>query len=110
MASLFYFLYLHYKIFLELSPKNLLRLQQPEVKPGKKTKEELRQLWKMAIDQTVLLVRMEKENARLKGTYTKIYFKRLKNIIVYVTMSIERLILKYTYFSMAICVKNSYYY
>lgn len=33
----------------------------------KKTKEELRELWKKAIHQAILLVRMEKENATLRG-------------------------------------------
>lgn len=33
----------------------------------KKTKEELRDLWQKAINQTLLLVRMERENARLRG-------------------------------------------
>lgn len=33
----------------------------------KRTKEELRELWKKAINQQLLLIRMEKENARLRG-------------------------------------------
>lgn len=49
----------------ELSTNLLGKLNAPK---GKRTKEELRQLWKMAIDQTILLVRMEKENVKLKGT------------------------------------------
>lgn len=35
--------------------------------PAKKSREELRALWKKAINQQVLLIRMEKENARLRG-------------------------------------------
>lgn len=32
-----------------------------------RSKEELRELWRKSIHQAVLLVRMEKENARIKG-------------------------------------------
>ncbi|CAK1546531.1 unnamed protein product [Leptosia nina] len=45
---------------------------------GKRSKEELRQLWKMAIDQTVLLVRMEKENAKLKESAESSAVRRIK--------------------------------
>lgn len=44
-------------------------MRKPSGPKAKRTREELRQLWKMAIDQTILLVRMEKENARLRGTF-----------------------------------------
>lgn len=37
--------------------------------PRKRSKEELRELWKKSIHQAVLLVRMEKENARIKGRH-----------------------------------------
>lgn len=37
-----------------------------------RSREELRELWKKSIHQAVLLVRMEKENARIKGLY--LYF------------------------------------
>ncbi|XP_026734392.1 TBC1 domain family member 4 isoform X2 [Trichoplusia ni] len=47
-------------------------------KQGKRTKEELRQLWKMAIDQTILLVRMEKENARLRESEESSAVRRIK--------------------------------
>lgn len=33
----------------------------------KKTREELRELWRKAINQQLILIRMEKENARLRG-------------------------------------------
>lgn len=33
----------------------------------KRSKEELRELWKKAINQQLILIRMEKENARLRG-------------------------------------------
>lgn len=38
-------------------------------KSEKKTKEELRELWRTAINQQILLIRMEKENARLRGNF-----------------------------------------
>lgn len=44
--------------------KNSLQQSTPA---KKKTKEELRDLWKKAINQQVILIRMEKENARLRG-------------------------------------------
>ncbi|XP_045528677.1 TBC1 domain family member 1 isoform X2 [Pieris brassicae] len=47
-------------------------------KSGKRSKDELRQLWKMAIDQTILLVRMEKENARLKESAESSAVRRIK--------------------------------
>jgi len=34
-----------------------------------KTAEDYKMLWKKAINQQVLLIRMEKENARLRGVY-----------------------------------------
>jgi hypothetical protein len=39
----------------------------PKQHPLKRSAEELRALWKKAINQQLLLIRMEKENARLKG-------------------------------------------
>lgn len=35
--------------------------------PPRRTKEELRELWRKAINQQVILIRMEKENTRLRG-------------------------------------------
>lgn len=35
--------------------------------PIRRTKQELRDLWKKAINQQLILIRMEKENARLRG-------------------------------------------
>lgn len=43
-------------------------------RPAKRSKEELRALWKTAINQQVLLIRMEKENARLRGKDSQSYF------------------------------------
>ncbi|CAG9794541.1 unnamed protein product [Diatraea saccharalis] len=45
---------------------------------GKRTKEQLRSLWKMAINQTILLVRMEKENAKLKESEESSAVRRIK--------------------------------
>ncbi|XP_041971029.1 TBC1 domain family member 4 isoform X2 [Aricia agestis] len=53
-------------------------LGKPAASTGKRSREELRQLWKMAIDQTILLVRMEKENARLKEREESSAVRRIK--------------------------------
>lgn len=50
----------------------------PEEPRRKKTKEDLRELWKKAIKQAILLVRMEKENARLKAEQEESAVKRIK--------------------------------
>lgn len=47
-------------------------------KPAKKSREELRSLWKKAINQQVLLIRMEKENARLRARQEEATVKRIK--------------------------------
>ncbi|CAK1592868.1 unnamed protein product [Parnassius mnemosyne] len=60
----------------ELTSTHLLG--RPKINQGKRSKEQLRQLWKMAIDQTILLVRMEKENARLKESEESSAVRRLK--------------------------------
>ncbi|XP_044764233.1 TBC1 domain family member 1 isoform X2 [Coccinella septempunctata] len=44
----------------------------------KKTREELRELWKKAIHQAILLVRMEKENATLRAKQEESAVKRIK--------------------------------
>uniref|UniRef100_A0A2A4J9H3 Rab-GAP TBC domain-containing protein n=1 Tax=Heliothis virescens TaxID=7102 RepID=A0A2A4J9H3_HELVI len=56
----------------------LTSMRKPSGPKGKRTKEELRRLWKMAIDQTILLVRMEKENARLKESEESSAVRRIK--------------------------------
>lgn len=43
-----------------------------------RSKEELRELWKRAIKQAILLIRMEKENARLKARQEETAVKRIK--------------------------------
>lgn len=47
--------------------KRVVTPNKPTQVKRKRTKEEFRGLWKKAIHQAVLLVRMEKENARLRG-------------------------------------------
>lgn len=44
----------------------------------KKTKEELRELWRRAIERAILLVRMEKENAKLRARQEETAVKRIK--------------------------------
>lgn len=51
------------------SGMNIKKNQQTNVR--KKSKEELRDLWKKAINQQLILIRMEKENARLKRKFQK---------------------------------------
>lgn len=46
---------------------NIGIMKTPETIPKRRTKQELRDLWKKAINQQVILIRMEKENARLRG-------------------------------------------
>ncbi|XP_023936957.2 TBC1 domain family member 1 isoform X2 [Bicyclus anynana] len=53
-------------------------LGHPVSSPGKRSKEQLRELWKMAIDQTILLVRMERENAKLKEREESSAVRRIK--------------------------------
>ncbi|XP_059056455.1 TBC1 domain family member 4 [Achroia grisella] len=60
----------------EISSQKLLGI--PTAPQGKRTKDQLRQLWKLAIDQTILLVRMEKENARLKESEESSAVRRIK--------------------------------
>ncbi|XP_065357640.1 TBC1 domain family member 4 isoform X2 [Calliphora vicina] len=56
-----------------LSP---MRITQP--KRGKRSREELRELWKTAIRQTILLNRMETENAMLQARQNENELKRMK--------------------------------
>lgn len=46
----------------------------------RRTKQELRDLWKKAINQQVILIRMEKENAKLRG---KNFFVQIVNILLF---------------------------
>lgn len=47
-------------------------------KYGRRTKEELRELWRTGIRQTILLARMEKENARLQARQNENELKKIK--------------------------------
>lgn len=49
---------------------NISIIKTPQVPPKRRTKQELRDLWKKAINQQLILIRMEKENARLRGTFS----------------------------------------
>lgn len=55
---------------------NVIKNQQLNVR--KRTKEELRELWKKAINQQRILIRMEKENARLRVHQEEATVKRIK--------------------------------
>nr|XP_023016210.1 TBC1 domain family member 1 [Leptinotarsa decemlineata] len=58
-----------------VTPNKLDRIEQP----GKqRTKEELRVLWKKSIHQAILLIRMEKENARIRAKQEESAVKRIK--------------------------------
>lgn len=63
-------------------------------KHEKHTKEELRMLWKTAIRQTVLLLRMEKENERLQARHDEHERKKIKldydEILVSDKLSVDR--------------------
>lgn len=47
-----------------MTPNKQEKVEEPT---RKRTREELRILWKKSIYQAILLVRMEKENARIRG-------------------------------------------
>lgn len=55
-----------------------LRTKKTTKKHEKHTKEELRMLWKNAIRQTILLIRMEKENERLQARQDEHERKKMK--------------------------------
>lgn len=55
-----------------------LRVKRSIKKREKHTKEELRMLWKNAIRQTILLIRMEKENERLQARQDEHERKKMK--------------------------------
>lgn len=58
-----------------MSPLRTRKLRHPL---EKRTKAELRGLWKTAIRQTILLIRMEKENERLQARQTEHERKKIK--------------------------------
>jgi len=61
----------------EIEKINILKNSEMPVK--RKSKQELRDLWKKAINQQLILIRMEKENAKLRG----------KNFHIYIYLSSE---------------------
>jgi len=63
----------------------------PKQHPVKRSRDELRALWKKAINQQLLLIRMEKENARLRGTHFS-----LEHVIILVVGSTSPLTSGYT--------------
>lgn len=58
--------------------KNLVQENPALNELSKRDKEDLRALWRKAINQQVLLIRMEKENARLKARQEEATMKRIK--------------------------------
>ncbi|XP_017788167.1 PREDICTED: TBC1 domain family member 1 [Habropoda laboriosa] len=57
---------------------NMGIIKAPQTTPKRRTKQELRDLWKKAINQQVILIRMEKENARLRVRQEEATVKRIK--------------------------------
>ncbi|XP_043254018.1 TBC1 domain family member 1 isoform X1 [Colletes gigas] len=53
-------------------------MKTPQTTPKRRTRQELRDLWKKAINQQVILIRMEKENARLRVRQEEATVKRIK--------------------------------
>ncbi|XP_048487965.1 TBC1 domain family member 1 isoform X4 [Plutella xylostella] len=63
----------------DVSATTLLNLQPARpAGAGRRSREQLRQLWRLAIDQTVLLVRMEKENRKLRESEESSAVRRIK--------------------------------
>lgn len=54
----------------EIEKINILKNSETPVK--RRSKQELRDLWKKAINQQLILIRMEKENAKLRGNNSHI--------------------------------------
>ncbi|XP_076675073.1 PTB_TBC1D1_like and TBC domain-containing protein plx isoform X3 [Andrena cerasifolii] len=59
-------------------PGNINIMKAPQAIPKRRTKQELRDLWKKAINQQLILIRMEKENARLRVRQEEATVKRIK--------------------------------
>ncbi|XP_065092580.1 TBC1 domain family member 4 isoform X2 [Ochlerotatus camptorhynchus] len=55
-------------------------LRAPQISNRKRTREELRELWRVAIKQTIILNRMDKENARLQARQNAIKSNEIKRI------------------------------
>lgn len=54
------------------------KADKTQIETKKRSKDELRELWRKAIFQAILLVRMEKENAKLKAEQEESAVKRIK--------------------------------
>uniref|UniRef100_A0A8C1Y6B0 TBC1 domain family member 4 n=1 Tax=Cyprinus carpio TaxID=7962 RepID=A0A8C1Y6B0_CYPCA len=74
---------------LPLSPRALNRDQNPQVSPlsseqrfggekGRRSPADYRALWKKAIHQQILLIRMEKENQRLEASRDELHIRKMK--------------------------------
>ncbi|XP_033323299.1 PTB_TBC1D1_like and TBC domain-containing protein plx isoform X1 [Megalopta genalis] len=59
-------------------PGNINIMKSPQTPAKRRTKQELRDLWKKAINQQLILIRMEKENARLRVRQEEATVKRIK--------------------------------
>ncbi|XP_066991289.2 TBC1 domain family member 1 isoform X2 [Anabrus simplex] len=59
-------------------PDGVSTTNSPKSEPHKRDRNELRALWKKAINQQLLLIRMEKENARLRARQEEATVKRIK--------------------------------
>ncbi|XP_038119584.1 TBC1 domain family member 1 isoform X2 [Culex quinquefasciatus] len=55
-------------------------LRNPHVSTRKRTRADLRELWRVAIKQTIILNRMDKENARLQARQNQIKSNEIKRI------------------------------
>uniref|UniRef100_A0A8C2D2Q1 TBC1 domain family member 4 n=1 Tax=Cyprinus carpio TaxID=7962 RepID=A0A8C2D2Q1_CYPCA len=74
---------------LPLSPRALNQDQDPQVSPlspeqgfggekGRRSPSDYRALWKKAIHQQILLIRMEKENQRLEASRDELHIRKMK--------------------------------
>lgn len=63
----------------EIEKINILKNSEMSVK--RRSKQELRDLWKKAINQQLILIRMEKENAKLRG---KNSYLKIRLILLYI--------------------------
>lgn len=59
-------------------------IKSSEIPVKRRTKQELRDLWKKAINQQLILIRMEKENAKLRGIKTSFINKNCVNPPMYI--------------------------
>ncbi|XP_026825677.1 TBC1 domain family member 1 isoform X2 [Ooceraea biroi] len=62
----------------EIEKVGVMKNLETPVKRERRTKQELRDLWKKAINQQLILIRMEKENAKLRERQEEATVKRIK--------------------------------